>query len=232
MEKWSLRILYTVNGSPYILARSLTPVEITLFPSTPTSSRASGSIFPKQYGMVSLKTCLETLRRSSPDLMQGGAQNLSLYALDPLEAAEQYEQASTSTIQLGLPVAIGSLSWAMAAEESRDVPVHGTLVTQRMGQEALEVVLMLNQVRYHACISKIFSNGHRIRRPYHNFPIHTRELRPQCPPHLILLGLPKSHRLPTPHLRLLLIISHVLFLHPSSPSHHQLQIDLLPLTTA
>lgn len=143
-EKRLLRILYTINSSPqYILARSHSLVPVTLI--TNNTGR--------RYATVSLKICLDTLCRSSPELVQDNSRDYSVYVLDPLEAGYSTGQnvassSSDPTAQAaGVAVALGLMSWALHTEESDSMPVTGTIIQQPTGQDALEVIFSLREVR-------------------------------------------------------------------------------------
>jgi len=163
-RKTFLRILYTIDGSiQYILARSLTPVSIT-FISREEDLRATlpnGSRVSALYASVSLKTCLETIRRSSPELMQDPTLDYSLYVLDPLESNSAPAPVNISnthgdttglnkgaTEQPGVAVGLGLMSWALMSSDRDSICVTGTLGKQHTGQETLEVVFALRKVRY------------------------------------------------------------------------------------
>ena len=145
-----LRILYTINSSPqYILARSSSSVPVVSLQSSPS------------YATTFLKTCLDTICRSSPELVQDVARDFSVYVLDPLEsnsapapvnisntASNRHSTPSASPeLSNGVAVGLGLMSWALVAGESDGVTVIGTLVKQGTGQEALEVIFALREVR-------------------------------------------------------------------------------------
>lgn len=163
-KKTVLRVLYTINSSPqYILARSQSRVQISVIPSSAHESCSDTSnAFSPIYGSVSLKTCLDTVFRSSPELAHDNGRDFSLYVLDPLEsrsapapvhinASEDASSANGSALGVeqtrGVAVGLGLMSWALSADESDMMPVVGTLVKQTNGQEALEVVFSLREVR-------------------------------------------------------------------------------------
>lgn len=149
-----LRILYTINSSPqYILARSHSSVPVVL---------CSISIQPSSpcYATTFLKTCLDTICRSSPELVQDVARDFSVYVLDPLESnsapapvnissntSNPHSPASTpAESSNGVAVGLGLMSWALMAGESDGATVTGTLVKQGTRQEALEVIFALREV--------------------------------------------------------------------------------------
>jgi hypothetical protein len=156
-RKTSLRVLYTINSSPqYILARSLSPVNIIEDSLADTSPQA-----PALYANVSLKTCLDAICRSSPDLTQDSTRDFSLYVLDPLESnsapapvnisnAHGNTAGSTGSAVVEKPrpvaVGLGLMSWALASDDRDSICVTGTLMKQPNGQEALEVIFALREV--------------------------------------------------------------------------------------
>ncbi|KAK0486186.1 hypothetical protein IW261DRAFT_1454135 [Armillaria novae-zelandiae] len=150
MEKRVLRVLYTVNNSPqYILARSLCPVTVSLL--RPTDGQHSGGI---GYASVSLKSCIETICTTSPELLQSDTRDFSVYVLDPLESdsapgpvniSSDAEGSKATEGQIrGVAVGLGLMSWALAAE-GEEALVNGTLTRIGSGQEALEVVFALRE---------------------------------------------------------------------------------------
>ena len=155
-KKTSLRLLYTINSSPqYILARSHTSVPVTL---VPPEGVADGDNAQPIYGSVLLKTCLNTICRSSPELVQDSCRDFSLYVLDPLESNSapapvriSKEPSSTKpSVSLeqprGVAVGLGLMSWALHSDDSDPVTVVGTIVKQGTSQEALEVIFALREV--------------------------------------------------------------------------------------
>ncbi|KAF8160860.1 hypothetical protein B0H34DRAFT_355469 [Crassisporium funariophilum] len=158
-----LRVLYTINASPqYILARSLKAVSVVVSPIEDLTNEcgSNGPTGQPTYASVSLKTCLETVCRSSPELTQDNSRDFSLYVLDPLESSsapapvhilyadgdEQPTETRASSQQpTGVAVGLGLMSWALAADDSDPTPVVGTLVKQGTGQEALEVIFSFRE---------------------------------------------------------------------------------------
>lgn len=158
--KLLLRILYTINSSPqYILARSYAPVPVVLIP--PEQGQADASPI---YGTASLKTCLTTICRSSPELVQDNSRDFSVYVLDPLESnsapapvhisdmksgthGSSSQEPSIANQPRGVAVGLGLMSWALSADESDAVTAAGTLYKSSAGQEALEVIFALRGVR-------------------------------------------------------------------------------------
>ncbi|KAF8198035.1 hypothetical protein BJ912DRAFT_55196 [Pholiota molesta] len=164
-KKTSLRVLYTINSSPqYILARSHTRVPVSLIPSNDNQndnapsdkSQASNPL----YANVLLKTCLDTICRSSPELTHDSTRDFSLYVLDPLESnsapapvhinnanGESSSKCNTRVVDQprGVAVGLGLMSWALTADDSDAMTVVGTLVKQSNGQEALEVIFALRE---------------------------------------------------------------------------------------
>ena len=154
--KTSLRLLYSINSSPqYILARSHTTVPVTLLP---PEGVANGDNAQPIYASVSLKTCLDTIRRSSPELVQDHSRDFSLYVLDPLEsnaapapvrisnANQEPTKPSSSLEPRGVAVGLGLMSWALSSDDNNPMTVVGTMVKQGTSQEALEVIFALREV--------------------------------------------------------------------------------------
>ncbi|KAF8635216.1 hypothetical protein AX17_003992 [Amanita inopinata Kibby_2008] len=158
--KLQLRILYTINSSPqYILARSSSLVAVVPIPPA-SQDNNDGSGQPK-YATVSLKACLDTICRSSPELIQDNNRDYSVYVLDPLESnsapapmnisnsnvagksrGTREKQAETSC---GVAVGFGLMSWALLADENDGMAVTGTQVRINTGREALEVIFALRE---------------------------------------------------------------------------------------
>jgi len=161
-DKTWLRVLYTINSSPqYILARSHIKVSISLIP--PSQNKPL-------YANVSLKTCLDTICRSSPDLTQDSLRDFSLYVLDPLESnsapapvhisnagptPSANNPPSSKEQPRGVAVGLGLMSWALSADDSDEMTVVGTLVKQSNGQEALEVIFALREVLCPICLTNV-----------------------------------------------------------------------------
>ena len=171
-KKTSLRLLYTINSSPqYILARSHTTVPVTL---VPPEGGADGDNAQPIYGSVLLKTCLNTICRSSPELVQDNCRDFSLYVLDPLESnsapapvrissANKEPSSSKPSLSLeqprGVAVGLGLMSWALHSDDSDPVTVVGTIVKQGTSQEALEVIFALREV---SLLGTSFIRGNKI----------------------------------------------------------------------
>jgi len=171
-----LRILYTINSSPqYILARSPSSVPVVLLPQALNRSCPDGSTcstgdqgLPPCYATTFLKTCLDTICRSSPELVQDVARDFSVYVLDPLESSSAPAPVNISNTKFnfcsplsnpvepsnGVAVGLGLMSWALGAGETDGVTVTGTLIRQGTGQEALEVIFALREVRVLSLCSK------------------------------------------------------------------------------
>lgn len=167
-----LRILYTINSSPqYILARSHSLIIATIIPRNSDSSHydrsadaAASSRLEPRYATTSLKTCLDTICRSSPELVQDFSRDFSVYVLDPLESNSApapvhiSNASSSSSSQVsstggpsaeqsrGVAVGLGLMSWALLADETDGTAVTGTLITLPTGKEALEVIFALREV--------------------------------------------------------------------------------------
>ncbi|KAJ7874796.1 hypothetical protein B0H14DRAFT_91966 [Mycena olivaceomarginata] len=159
--KLPLRILYALNGSSqYILARShgAVPVEFIPSPAIATegaSSSRSVTPPPPRYASASLKTCLDAICRSSPEIIQDPNRDFSVYLLDPLETdcAPAHVNISHSLSQASFPeapesrvaVGLGLMSWALMTDETDAIPVTGTLKVSGAGQQMLEVIFSLRQ---------------------------------------------------------------------------------------
>ncbi|GLB37369.1 hypothetical protein LshimejAT787_0404200 [Lyophyllum shimeji] len=167
-----LRILYTINSSPqYILARSSSPCPVVLVPpiqnashtdrSAATQSTISETESRPKFGTAPLKTCLDAICRSSPELLQDPSRDFSVYVLDPLESnsapapvnisssgpgfQDCKASASPSKHPRGVAVGFGLMSWAMAADAKDSSAVTGTLIKLGTGQEALEIIFALRE---------------------------------------------------------------------------------------
>ncbi|KXN87361.1 hypothetical protein AN958_08913 [Leucoagaricus sp. SymC.cos] len=153
-RRLQLRVLYTINSSGYILARSLAPVPVTFI------YNDAEEIQP--YAAIAFKTCLEAIRRSSPEFMQDRSRDYSVYVLDPLESnaapapmdisnvtdGRSKDTTSNSTPEQGRGVAVGMglMSEALSVEEKDSMRVYGTLGKTGTGQDAIEVIIALREV--------------------------------------------------------------------------------------
>lgn len=162
-EKRALRILYSINGSSqYILAKSPAPVPVELIPcnqlGTDTNGASSSrSVAPTapRFASASFKTCLNVICRSSPELIQDRARDFSVYLLDPLETecppaqTNRLPQAPTpdSPLEARVAVGLGLMSWELKSDETEVKPVTGTLKVSGTGQEVLEIIFSLREVR-------------------------------------------------------------------------------------
>ncbi|KAJ6603136.1 hypothetical protein B0H10DRAFT_2079513 [Mycena sp. CBHHK59/15] len=154
-----LRILYSLNGSPqYILARSQGAVPVELIPSQGNgvaSSSRSTTPPPSRYATASLKTCLNTICRSSPEIIQDRGRDFSVYLLDPLEtdcapAQVKISHSLSNPLAADAPearvaVGLGLMSWGLLADESEAMSVAGTLRVTAAGQEMLEIIFSLRE---------------------------------------------------------------------------------------
>ncbi|KAF8170332.1 hypothetical protein K438DRAFT_1773885 [Mycena galopus ATCC 62051] len=152
--KLPLRILYSVNGSAqYILARSQGAVPVEFIPShgIETGAGSSRSPPPPRYASASLKTCLNTICRSSPEITQDPNLDFSVYLLDPLEmdcVPAQHMSAQPSAAEAPesqVAVGLGLMSWALMADETDATPATGTLKVSGAGKEVLELIFSLRQ---------------------------------------------------------------------------------------
>ncbi|KAJ7497020.1 hypothetical protein FB451DRAFT_1209741 [Mycena latifolia] len=157
--KLPLRILYSLNGSPqYILARSQGVVPVEFIPSRgnggASSSHSSAPPSPC-YASASLKTCLNTICRSSPEIIQDRTRDFTVYLLDPLESDCAPAQVnishplSTPSVpdapEARVAVALGLMSWALSTDETDGMSVAGTLKVSGVGQEMLEIIFSLRE---------------------------------------------------------------------------------------
>ncbi|PFH46724.1 hypothetical protein AMATHDRAFT_7463 [Amanita thiersii Skay4041] len=156
-SKLHLRILYTINSSPqYILARSH-----TLVPVIPVPQSIPVEASQLKYATVSLKTCLDTICRSSPELIQDNNRDYSVYVLDPLESNSAPAPMNISNSNAnnkphrahdkqpdqpcGVAVGLGLMSWALLTDDSEGMVVTGTQIRLNTGQDALEVIFALRE---------------------------------------------------------------------------------------
>ncbi|KAG6889106.1 hypothetical protein C0995_003675 [Termitomyces sp. Mi166 len=153
-----LRILYTISGSQYILARSSSAVPVVLVP--PTHAGIDHTETRPEFGTASLKTCLDAICTSSPELVQDKRRDFSVYVLDPLESnsaparvnipnvapgSHSSDSMSAPEQPRGLAVALGLMSWALMLDERDSTPVTGTVIKLPTGQEALEIIFALKE---------------------------------------------------------------------------------------
>ncbi|KAJ7729546.1 hypothetical protein DFH07DRAFT_183597 [Mycena maculata] len=150
-----LRILYSLNGSSqYILARSQGVVPVQFIPSEGNdtcSSRSTAQLLPR-YASAALKTCLDTICRSSPEIIQDRSRDYSVYLLDPLEtdcapAQVNLSQSAshpsvTDAPETRVAVGLGLMSWGMADDATSAT---GTLKVSAAGQEMLEIIFSLRE---------------------------------------------------------------------------------------
>ncbi|KAF6760175.1 hypothetical protein DFP72DRAFT_960214 [Ephemerocybe angulata] len=146
-----LRILYTINGSPqYILAKSYTPYPVDIIATNNDTRHPHAPVLT--YASVALKFCLQTVCRSSPELIQDNTRDFTVYVLDPLESnsapapmhisdSAQGRDTSSDTTP-GLAVALGLMSLGLNSEDE-SVKAVGTIKTG--GMESLEVVFALRE---------------------------------------------------------------------------------------
>nr|GAT57900.1 predicted protein [Mycena chlorophos] len=98
-----------------------------------------------RYACTSLKSCLDAICRSSPELIQDRSRDWSVYLMDPLEAdcapaqpsKAHHPDMDPNTVAVGL----GLMSWALVSEEP--VTANGTLKASAAGLEMLELVFSL-----------------------------------------------------------------------------------------
>lgn len=157
-----LRVLFTINPSyQYIRAGSPGSVPVVPLPEAGHNASTSTNTSPPtsmRYGTVSLKPCMEAIRRSSPELVQN--RDFTIYVLDPLEANSappmvqipQHDNATpqaSSALSGTVAVGYGLMSEALAAKDEESPQVVGTF-TLTHGRESIEVVLTLREVSHSA----------------------------------------------------------------------------------
>ncbi|KAE9408661.1 hypothetical protein BT96DRAFT_667367 [Gymnopus androsaceus JB14] len=131
METRQIRVLHLVSPSQvYVISRS--PAPMPIYPITGASPEIA-----TRFATVSLKTCVEIIYDSCSEIFSSNLDH-SVHTLDPLEA---HGAASSSSSTHGVPVACGRLS-AIRSSNNRTM-VTGTLMKDRAGQNALEVVFVL-----------------------------------------------------------------------------------------
>ncbi|KAJ3867994.1 hypothetical protein EV359DRAFT_78105 [Lentinula novae-zelandiae] len=133
MKNRNIRVLHSVSpAQTYVLSRSPSPVQIY-----PINENSTGN--STQFASASLKSCIDIIYNSSPELFNNSKKDFSVYSLDPLESLASV--ASTSTSSQTVSVACGRIS-AIRASDGHSI-VTGTIVKDRVGQEALQVVFVL-----------------------------------------------------------------------------------------
>ncbi|EIN06458.1 hypothetical protein PUNSTDRAFT_53909, partial [Punctularia strigosozonata HHB-11173 SS5] len=91
------------------------------------------------FAAVSLRTCLDAICRSSPELVQD--RDYSVYHIDPTEAHPP--QASASTPAAGVAVGMGLMSHLMARNDLESVD--GVLIESATGEKPVEIVFALRE---------------------------------------------------------------------------------------
>ncbi|KAJ3852652.1 hypothetical protein EV368DRAFT_82312 [Lentinula lateritia] len=133
MKSRYIRVLHSVSpAQTYVLSRSPSPVQIY-----PINENTTGN--STQFASASLKSCIDIIYNSSPELFNNSKKDFSVYSLDPLESLASV--ASTSTSSQTVSVACGRISSIRTSDGH--FTVTGTLVNDRIGQEALQVVFVL-----------------------------------------------------------------------------------------
>ncbi|KAJ4483736.1 hypothetical protein J3R30DRAFT_3402371 [Lentinula aciculospora] len=133
MECRQIRVFHSVApAQTYILSRS--PFSMQIFPINENSTAS-----PLQFASVSLKSCIDLICNSSPEIFSDSQKDFSVYSLDPLESLASVASCSTSSQTIS--VACGRIS-AIRSSNGHAV-VNGTLVKDRVGQEALQLVFVL-----------------------------------------------------------------------------------------
>ncbi|KAI0030020.1 hypothetical protein K488DRAFT_88175 [Vararia minispora EC-137] len=135
-----IRVWYTIDGSSqYLLARSLEKQSITfLDPPLEQNGRV--------HGTVMLRSCLDIMCTSSPELLHDVSRDFSVYVLDPTETQLGPVTQCSSTVQaLGVAVGMGLMS-ALLTDSHSSAAVPGTVTKQSSGNPALEVVFALRGI--------------------------------------------------------------------------------------
>ncbi|KAJ3473214.1 hypothetical protein NLI96_g13088 [Meripilus lineatus] len=138
----NIRVLYTINSTPqYILARSIQPYKVDILRVQPSSDIV--------FGRVSLRDCLDSICRSSPELVPDARRDFSIYLLDPLESHSNAPLLASSHPPSphhpqGVAIALGLLSWALR-DDAPQPQVTGTVSTDGLGNESLEVIFALRE---------------------------------------------------------------------------------------
>lgn len=162
----TVRALYTINGGPqYLLALSPRKFPVTVI-RLPSANDADTNIL---YGRAILKPFLEMICTGryaaelihvdnyltiihSPDVVQiePGKKDFTIYVLDPLEARHVSPVLPSGSspppnAQPGIAIGLGLLSAALYDGEC-DTTVAGTILTDTIQEERLEVVFALREV--------------------------------------------------------------------------------------
>ncbi|KAH7876777.1 uncharacterized protein C8R40DRAFT_1098645 [Lentinula edodes] len=102
MKNRYIRVLHSVSpAQTYVLSRSPSPVQIY-----PINENSIGN--STQFASTSLKSCIDIIYNSSPELFNNSKKDFSVYSLDPLESLASV--ASTSTSLQTVSVACGRIS--------------------------------------------------------------------------------------------------------------------------
>ncbi|KAI0087455.1 hypothetical protein BDY19DRAFT_1058274 [Irpex rosettiformis] len=147
-KQLGLRALYTINGGPqYILALSPRKFPVTVIRLSSTNESDENVL----YGRAMLKPFLEMICTGSPDVVQiqPGKKDFTVYVLDPLEvrhvsSAALFGSSSAPGSQPGVAIGLGLLSSALYDGDC-DVTVAGTIMTDGIQEERLEVVFSLRE---------------------------------------------------------------------------------------
>ncbi|KAH8828106.1 hypothetical protein DL96DRAFT_1145672 [Flagelloscypha sp. PMI_526] len=127
-----LRVLYTLNSDTQLfLAKSHTDHPVLTFQNEGT-----------RFATIALRTCLQTLSRCSPELLNGT--DYAVYVDDPLEVG----QDGSDSIAVGM----GLFSQGLWAEGSENVTVSGKVVKDARQVEALEIRMGLRIILHHPTI--------------------------------------------------------------------------------
>lgn len=131
-----IRILHSVAPSQtYIL--SCSPSTVPIYPLNDGNAT--------QFATVSLRTCIEIIYEASSELFTDSLKDYSVYCMDPLESLSMASSSKPVTVACGL----GRVSTIRASHDRTRVT--GTMMRDRTGQESLEVVFVLREVRFFIC---------------------------------------------------------------------------------
>ncbi|THG95591.1 hypothetical protein EW026_g6095 [Hermanssonia centrifuga] len=148
-----IRVLYTINSNTqYILALPTRKHSISILSLAPSHPHPHPPIV---YGRAALKSCLDEVFCSSPELIPDGKRDFSIYALDPLEACSAMHLSGPSSAhsQPGVAIGLGLMSWTLADPEC-DIAVTGTVVNDPVRGEAFETVFAFRETPYRTAITE------------------------------------------------------------------------------
>ncbi|CAK5281814.1 unnamed protein product [Mycena citricolor] len=146
--KLPLRIFYTVNGSPQrMLTRTNGVVPVDFIYALETEGTSSRAIARPRYASTSLRVCLESICRSSPELLRESTVDYSVYLLDPMETApvDLPGGASPKQQDSASPVAVGLGLLSVALMEHEGMATGTVKAAGGRGRESLEIIFSLTQ---------------------------------------------------------------------------------------